>query len=1780
MADINEKLNQTEEELKKIEKQAEATTDAVKKLTNAEAEAEMRAALLSAHTIEKPNKNINKQTEKSVATPNTNNELKLDKNNIMDYIRSQGVDKIVSKVGWIYGSEVEEKVLKAINEFVKSKVNNSINNREEDMVVRAYIDRLKGLIVHGQKPFGIGKNEFKDLTFGIQRQVSKDALNYNNGAKPFVGVKSYHPNSYDDYAISMDRKYFKDDVNEAMKFIDKMMPRALIASHMNPYKGFDKEYKNAEKIIQNYKDTGSVNDKDFQSVWWLFTSAVSAANSGQFSKEKPNSSMIKELEGLKSSSLWFSGEKHYNDLISSMKNSNIQQVSESIKPVEDVVKTITDNVTKQVDAASKQVEDTVKSTVEYISNTINGFTLIGGVADELKKQFALIPMGKSYTKGEGFNMFEPDPKQLPAIRKSAELAAYDNIIDAEYREIEPLEKKRDIEAAIASIREKIHNRDKDSQFYHDTDAEQKKLDILKEQTAEYEKQRDYERALVGHFAYDGGKELNKDNLAYLSDKFKDVKTPEVFGQEQAQKAKEAGDQVKVTVDDVRNRINEVVNDIKQSIANIIKVIRVANDILHKTAIGIISAFQMAGNAIQRIISLFGNLANRVRETNRQTNILKGTWTELNSMVRLLSGAFNKLFNNQFINEGRQLLSSIQSLNMIIGSELTAETISWAENLEYAFGLSAAELISNLKQVSAILYGLGMSSKNVAIAGKNLETVGMQLSVVTGYDYSTVMTKIQSGLKGMTQSVDDLGISVRETQMDAFLKKLKAQGGEYANIGTSFSQLTEQQRIYVRYAAIMDQITSRSAYSAENYAKSLETITGKMSILTSQLKALKASIGTLALKLFEKIIMPLTYIVYLVNQLIKKIAELLGIDIKLDVGMNGGEAQEPIDDITDGINDMADAADKAKGSLDGLDHVSTMSDSKNNIKDAFDYSKLMDINGDYSDLLSKLEDMNNNYIEKCKEALLKMLEDMKNRITDWVKDVTGRFIDWDYIKSNLYGAWVNIKNTFKNIVEIAKNAWKIIGGLLWSIGDDLDFSRLFFKFTKAFERLTKLVAVILDKIQKPIQNMYDKFLSPYVEKLGDWIEDKLNTLIAYFNNMIGWWEDPRNKDAINDWFDNLGKNIKAIIIMFKGLFGGELTDEEKDFLTTGESYEKGFYKMYNTATKVHDAIMGIVVAIKVLAGIPLDLNKDLERFDKTPNQVKTLIGICQTLHSILKSIWDIIKETITTIFDFNNSGALDWGDLQIALDWIKEKLDWVKKWFDENKETIINVLSEAAKTVGKIGEVKLDIIMQVLEFITSHGELIENVLKSVQELLDFVAKHPVVAMTAAIGLQVAGTLVKGYLTARFWKWALGLNGATTAGTSIGSSIAGAIHAGIMKLKWGSVIAELDGLSASEVAATSSFGLTGAAATAAAVGIVGTTIAAVTAELKAGIPQVKSLWDDMWADFGNDFGSFTDEFGNKREITTDNTKAWAYDIHEALKRVYGDEIPTGAFDNAMSHVMAELESTGELTFEQTEAIRKNIEKQYKAMGDTGWLDEWNYSTDNSEQIINNLSESLTGLSEDVSSTSNEVKGTVSETKTSVNSDIDDINKKTQELNNNWSMLHAPLGSFANDFKNQFRSIYTTVSQICAGLSSRISNLFSRVGQLVSRSNQLNNWASSVTSKTSGWSPIKLKGFGYANGGVPSSGSIFFANENGNTELVGNFGGYSGVANQSMIIEAMQNAMVQAIRSAGGMGNGGTTVNNFNIGNWLGDDASVRKLANRINTVNAKSNSNIANVGFVMS
>ena len=80
----------------------------------------------------------------------------------------------------------------------------------------------------------------------------------------------------------------------------------------------------------------------------------------------------------------------------------------------------------------------------------------------------------------------------------------------------------------------------------------------------------------------------------------------------------------------------------------------------------------------------------------------------------------------------------------------------------------------------------------------------------------------------------------------------------------------------------------------------------------------------------------------------------------------------------------------------------------------------------------------------------------------------------------------------------------------------------------------------------------------------------------------------------------------------------------------------------------------------------------------------------------------------------------------------------------------------------------------------------------------------------------------------------------------------------------------------------------------------------------------------------------------------------------------------------------------------------------------------------------------------------------------------------------------------------------------------------------------------------SPFKNINFsgGYSVGGFPNTGSLFMARENGITELVGNFGGRTGVANNQQIIDGIRQAAYEGFKMAMAEQRGVSSATNVNV------------------------------------
>ncbi len=712
-------------------------------------------------------------------------------------------------------------------------------------------------------------------------------------------------------------------------------------------------------------------------------------------------------------------------------------------------------------------------------------------------------------------------------------------------------------------------------------------------------------------------------------------------QEQITKAqKQAEEETKNSLSEIFSNISStvgkihvVIGTIGSAVRAVINVIRSGFSIMNssiKVTLSIVNVFK---NALTRIISLFGNLGNRVGLLNSQGNILSGTWTELSSKLNVICGLVDKLLNNKFISNGLGLLSAINTMNIVIGKDLTASTLEWADSLEKAFGISASGTLSSLKGIVAVLDGLGMKTEDVARSSKNLATIGMVLSSVTGYDTETVISKLESGLKGMVTSIDDLGLSVRETQLNALLKDVKAQGGEYANIATSMTNLTEQQRSYVRTTALMQQFLD--AGYIEKYVKSLDSITGRVNNLKSSMSTFTSTIGTLFLSLFDNVIMPITYIISTITAKIKSFAKnVLDIDLDINTDMNKNQSlTDSFSGIADEADNVAESVNNAKGSLDAWDHVTSMSSSSSSSGNSnFDYSKLMDYFGTdiAAELEKKAKEQEAEYLAKCEEAF----KDFPKKLRDGLSKALGNLKKW-------------IKDEWKELKEeyIDPEGIKIFGKTNWN------------KITTSFENLRKRLASVIGAIKVILGQFFGAFNSNDSTSL---ITGVIDTICGLLDKLIKKLEELEVNNAGQKLYDTL----KKIGVIIKTLFTGKTSTKDLDFLNGGET-ESTFIKINNLATTLHD----IFISIK---DIVIDTGKQLAEWAKTEGMDK-LTNTINKVSEFLKNNKDNIASFLAGIAKIQFNYVTD----------LVDNLVDIGKWVADNKDTILYVLNLIEKLLTSI-----------------------------------------------------------------------------------------------------------------------------------------------------------------------------------------------------------------------------------------------------------------------------------------------------------------------------------------------------------------------------------------------------------------------------------------------------------------------------------------------------------------
>lgn len=852
------------------------------------------------------------------------------------------------------------------------------------------------------------------------------------------------------------------------------------------------------------------------------------------------------------------------------------------------------------------------------------------------------------------------------------------------------------------------------------------------------------------------------------------------------------------VKDIGKAVADLGRSVQASINEIVSLVRAGINITNKYINTTVNGTRKVFSSTQRVIQLFGSLSNRVRQTAstffnfaRQTvsglqrvgaslanltarfktvidkgnaNPLRQSWTELNSAISLAQRAFNGVFNNALLDKAIKFDSTISSITMLLGDEATDNAQEFAKALQDAFGVSYSRTISDLQEITSLLQSaglqeVGISNEQIGKAAMDFYTISQYLAALgmAGGSATEVMSKLQSGLKGMTQSIDDLGLSVREADMNQFLKDAKKSGQIKFNV--KFSELSEANKEVVRLAAILDQF--RKTKDIGNFKDLLKQPYYQVSLIKSRVE----EIGTMIGKIFEGILSKFLPMVITFLDLIQRV--LGNIAGHLNIDLSGDKTQKSLSDISKAADTTKDSIDGAKKSAKefdgtaGFDEIESLNSSTSS-DDELNLGNLLSNVGSLSGMLEQL----------AKDSL-KQTNKVKRNFQKMIDSIVGHHVDLTF-GFNKALAKKQVKDIWGNI----KRWWKAVKGtglyVAVRIAEDLKAGRIVNDVLRIVEALTRMGAVIAEYLDPIFRDFYDKHLSKYFKRASRSIHS-FSLGMKQLADVVELIFDRKTSNSdIEKAIDNLAKkhphlakvaqDLYVLRDNFSGFFAIFQDNPIPDDLLKLNNLKKQF-PILTQALAILDAIVDLIRVlykdyvtplfneirsnfslVDFLKGVETkirDLTSLIDSMDFQITVKDNFANLLQAAKTTFENIKSVFSGTLTigaslvkptdsngTVTSQANGGtsvasmAVDSYNKQSTelQGFLSSSADKASAYVTKHKDEIAGIIDSILDQIERQLELLITIIGKITKYLVEHPAFLERIAEMVTNILDYVNKN--------------------------------------------------------------------------------------------------------------------------------------------------------------------------------------------------------------------------------------------------------------------------------------------------------------------------------------------------------------------------------------------------------------------------------------------------------------------------
>ncbi len=503
------------------------------------------------------------------------------------------------------------------------------------------------------------------------------------------------------------------------------------------------------------------------------------------------------------------------------------------------------------------------------------------------------------------------------------------------------------------------------------------------------------------------------------------------------------------------------------------------------------------------------------------------------------------------------LQEVQNVVDVTFTTLSEEVDEFARAAAKTAGLSEAMAKRYVGTFGAMAKAFGFSEENALAMSTALTQLSGDVASFYNLSQDEAYTKLKAVFTGETEALKDLGVVMTQSALDSFAM---AKG-----FGKVTSQMSEQEKVALRYSFIMDQLTIASG----DFIRTSDGWANQTRILRLNIDSLKASIGQGLINILTPAIQIINLIVEKLGVLANKFMQFTELITGRSIAKNAQDASKKVSKLgenyalsSEGVDDftksLVKANKEAKKSLSPLDNLNNITSSLADSLGDSGFGNISVAQADTSLNLDGIEEVGRlemflsqvaEQFKKVKDVIVGIYNQyLKPVFSDFGKDIknfASLFVEWFGNKiipiiTRLRDMFVTVFNThvvplLVKVLETIQKLWNAIKPFVEWLADKLAvflppvLEGFGIAFINVFTKIMEVVSFLIDALNGLIDFIVNVFAGNWEAAwrgILDFFKGIINALISAFEGFINFVVDALNAliKGANDLSGSVGINL--------------------------------------------------------------------------------------------------------------------------------------------------------------------------------------------------------------------------------------------------------------------------------------------------------------------------------------------------------------------------------------------------------------------------------------------------------------------------------------------------------------------------------------------------------------------------------------------------------------------------------------------------------------------------------